>query len=55
MAAAPALQDMQRDGLIDWDGFRVAVRPEGRPFVRNVAAAFDTWLQPGAGRHSAAV
>ena len=55
MDAAPALQDMQRDGLIDWDGYRVAVRPEGRPFVRNVASAFDTWLQPGAGRHSAAV
>ncbi len=55
MDAAPALQEMQHDGLIDWDGYRVAVRPEGRTFVRNVAAAFDTWLRPGAGRHSAAV
>jgi oxygen-independent coproporphyrinogen III oxidase len=55
MDAAPALQDMARDGLLDWDGYRVTVRPEGRPFVRNVAAAFDTWLRPGAGRHSAAV
>jgi oxygen-independent coproporphyrinogen-3 oxidase len=46
---------MARDGLVDWDGYRLAVKPAGRPFVRNVAAAFDTWLRPGAGRHSAAV
>lgn len=55
MDAAPALQDMDRDGLVNWQGFRLSVTPEGRPFVRNVAAAFDTWLRPGAGRHSAAV
>lgn len=55
MDAAPALQDMARDGLIDWDGYSVTVRPDGRPFVRNVAAAFDTWLRPDSGRHSAAV
>jgi oxygen-independent coproporphyrinogen-3 oxidase len=55
MDAAPALQAMARDGLVDWDGCHVTVRAEGRPFVRNVAAAFDTWLRPGAGRHSAAV
>jgi oxygen-independent coproporphyrinogen-3 oxidase len=55
MDAAPALQDMARDGLVDWDGYRLTVTSDGRPFVRNVAAAFDTWLQPGAGRHSAAV
>ena len=55
MDAAPALQTMARDGLVDWDGCRLSVRPEGRPFVRNVAAAFDTWLRPGAERHSAAV
>ena len=55
MDAAPALQEMARDGLITWDGFSLAVTPTGRPFVRNVAAAFDTWLRPGAARHSAAV
>jgi len=55
MDAAPALQAMARDGLVDWDGCHVTVRAEGRPFLRNVAAAFDTWLRPGAGRHSAAV
>ena len=55
MEAAPALQEMARDGLIVWDGFALSVTPIGRPFVRNVAAAFDTWLRPGATRHSAAV
>ena len=55
MDAAPALQEMSADGLVLWDGYRVTVQPEGRPFIRNVAAAFDTWLRPGAGRHSAAV
>jgi oxygen-independent coproporphyrinogen-3 oxidase len=55
MDAAPALQEMARDGLIAWDGFALSVTRDGRPFVRNVAAAFDTWLRPGAARHSAAV
>jgi oxygen-independent coproporphyrinogen-3 oxidase len=55
MDAAPALQEMARDGLVLWDGYRLTVQREGRPFIRNVAAAFDTWLRPGAGRHSAAV
>ena len=53
--AEPALTEMAADGLIDWDGEQVTVTPAGRPFVRNVAAAFDAWLKPGAGRHSAAV
>ena len=55
MDAAPALQEMARDGLVRWDGMHVAVTPAGRPFVRAVAAAFDTYLAAGAGRHSAAV
>jgi oxygen-independent coproporphyrinogen-3 oxidase len=55
MDAAPALQEMARDGLVEWDGGHVAVTALGRPFVRSVAAAFDTWLQRGAARHSAAV
>ena len=55
MDAAPALQEMARDGLVAWDGYRIAVTPAGRPFVRSVAAAFDTYLQAGAARHSAAV
>jgi oxygen-independent coproporphyrinogen III oxidase len=55
MDAAPALQDMARDGLIDWQGDRLTVTAPGRPFVRGVAAAFDTYLRLGAARHSAAV
>jgi oxygen-independent coproporphyrinogen-3 oxidase len=46
---------MARDGLLQWEGYRIAVTELGRPFVRNVAAAFDLYLQPGAARHSAAV
>ena len=55
MSAAPALQDLARDGLIEWDGYQVVVTQAGRPFVRSVAATFDTYLQAGQARHSAAV
>ncbi len=55
MDAAPTLQEMVRDGLVDWDGYRVTVTPKGRPLVRSVASAFDTHLRSGVGRHSAAV
>jgi len=55
MDAAPALQELARDALIEWDGRHVSVTDRGRPFVRAVAAAFDTYLHAGAARHSAAV
>jgi oxygen-independent coproporphyrinogen-3 oxidase len=55
MDAAPALQEMARDGIIDWDGTRLRVTNAGRPFVRSIAAAFDAYWQPGAARHSTAV
>jgi oxygen-independent coproporphyrinogen-3 oxidase len=55
LAAAPALEEQARDGLIEWDGNSIAITPAGRPFVRAVAAAFDAYLAPGATRHSAAV
>lgn len=55
MDAAPALQDMARDGLVRWTGYQLTVTAAGRPFVRNVAAAFDTYLRTGTGRHAAAV
>jgi oxygen-independent coproporphyrinogen III oxidase len=55
MDAAPALQALARDGLVQWEGMRVSLTPEGRPFVRAVAAAFDTYLAAGIARHSAAV
>jgi oxygen-independent coproporphyrinogen-3 oxidase len=55
LSAAPELAEQASDGLVEWDGNRLAVTPVGRPFVRAVAAAFDAYLAPGATRHSAAV
>ena len=49
------LQALVRDGLIRLDGQRIGVTEQGRPFVRAVAAVFDTYLRSGKGRHSAAV
>jgi oxygen-independent coproporphyrinogen-3 oxidase len=55
MAAAPKLALMQQDGLITWNGSEVEVTHAGRPFVRSVAAAFDTYLTSGNERHARAV
>ena len=55
MDAAPALQMFERDGLVKWSGYQVAVTERGRPFVRGVAAAFDARLAGGPGRHVTAV
>ncbi len=55
MDAEPALRELARDGLIEWDGSTVSVTAPGRPFLRTVAAAFDTRLRAGEARHSAAV
>ena len=43
------------DGLVVMDGdcFRVTIK--GRPFVRTIAASFDSYLEKGAARHSVAV
>ncbi|MBL8591341.1 MAG: oxygen-independent coproporphyrinogen III oxidase [Devosia sp.] len=43
------------DGIVEFDGRRFAITEAGRPYVRSVAAAFDTYLGTGAGRHSVAV
>jgi oxygen-independent coproporphyrinogen-3 oxidase len=55
MDAAPALEQIARDGLIHWSGYRLAVTDIGRPFLRMVAAASDTYLRAGAARHAVAV
>lgn len=55
MDAAPALQEMARDGLVRWSGYQLKVTEAGRVFVRTVAASFDTYLRPGTARHAAAV
>jgi oxygen-independent coproporphyrinogen-3 oxidase len=54
-AAAPVLAAMARDGVVDWDGDTIAIRPEARPFVRTVAAVFDTYLEANQARHAHAV
>ncbi len=54
---AAGLARFVADGLVQWDGHRLEVTERGRPFVRNVAALFDAYLQPisGAPRHATAV
>ncbi len=49
------LERLARDGLIRFTGSHVSIPPESRPFTRVVAAAFDAYLAPATGRHSAAV
>jgi coproporphyrinogen dehydrogenase len=39
------LQTLQADGLIAFDADSVEITPEGLPFVRNVAAAFDPMMR----------
>ncbi|MCS6921558.1 MAG: oxygen-independent coproporphyrinogen III oxidase, partial [Elioraea sp.] len=51
----PRLDAMAADGLVAREGWRVAVTPRGRPFLRAVAALFDRHLDPSAGRHARAV
>ena len=46
---------MADDGVVDWDGSTVAIRPEARPFVRTVAAVFDTYLKPDQAKHARVV
>ncbi|HET6195264.1 MAG TPA: oxygen-independent coproporphyrinogen III oxidase [Acetobacteraceae bacterium] len=50
-----ALALLAQDGLITWDGTTVRMRPEARPLVRTVAAVFDAYFKPQAGRHARAV
>ncbi|MCY1553353.1 oxygen-independent coproporphyrinogen III oxidase [compost metagenome] len=52
-AAAIALTDA--DGLTEMRDGVFSVTERGRPFVRAIAARFDTYLGAGAARHSAAV
>ena len=54
-AAAKRIAVMAQDGLVEWDGDTVVVLPEARPFVRTVAAVFDTYLKPEQARHARVV
>ena len=53
--AASALDELARDGVVKHKGRVVTVTPEGQPFVRLAAAAFDAYLPKQAARHSVAV
>lgn len=50
-----ALAPLVGDGLVRIEGSRISVAPEYHAFVRHVAAAFDSYLNTGEGRHSMAV
>jgi oxygen-independent coproporphyrinogen-3 oxidase len=49
------LAPLAADGIVEWHGSRLCVTPAGGPLIRIVAAAFDAYLNAGAGRHSRAV
>lgn len=50
-----SLAPLEADGLVVVQGTRLTVPEEARPLVRVVAAAFDAYLDPSAGRHAVAV
>ncbi len=49
------LAPLVEDGVVTVEGSRIVLSEAGRPLVRLVAAAFDTYLQSGKARHSKAV
>lgn len=53
--AAPRLDALVAEGLVRRDAGGLALTERGRPFLRHLAACFDAYLAPQAGRHSAAV
>ena len=53
--ARDRLDDLIADGLVTRADGRLAMTPQGRPFLRHLAACFDAYLKPSPARHSAAV
>jgi oxygen-independent coproporphyrinogen III oxidase len=49
------LKPFVADGLVQIDGVRISVAEEGRPYLRLIAAAFDSYLAQSRARHSVAV
>ncbi len=60
-AAAPILEEAQalveadQDHLVEPDGTAFRITERGRPFVRAIAACFDSYLDVGEARHSTGV
>ena len=54
--ALAKLKELEEDGLVALDGrtFTV-VQPQGRRFLRSIAASFDKYWKPGKAKHSKAV
>jgi oxygen-independent coproporphyrinogen-3 oxidase len=44
-AARSELADLVRDGIVEIGERELRVPPKGRPFIRNIAAFFDTYLR----------
>lgn len=55
LRAISALEPLREDGLVDIDDLVVRATPAGRPYIRNVAACFDTFLGKSDQRFSRAV
>ena len=53
--ALASLEPLENDGSVRIDGQRIRITEKGRPFVRIVASAFDTYLTASKARHSPAV
>lgn len=50
-----ALQDLEADGILIRDGYRLTITEDGKALVRAVCAKFDKYLKAGEQRHSKAV
>ena len=55
MREAEAIARSDDDGLVEMEDGVFSVTERGRPFVRTIAAQFDSYIGLGAARHSAAV
>lgn len=53
--ALEAIDEMAADGLVTRAGHQITVTAQGRRFLRNIASAFDAYLDGRAQRHSQAV
>ncbi|MCF6199838.1 MAG: oxygen-independent coproporphyrinogen III oxidase [Hyphomicrobiaceae bacterium] len=54
--ALDKLKGLEKDGLIELDGRKVKViEPQGRRFLRSIAASFDQYWIPSKSKHSKAV
>ena len=54
-AELTALAPMAEAGLVELSGQRIRVTRSERPFLRAVAASFDSYLSDGQGQHSQAI